>query len=182
MDPGLVRSAQQGDRDAFAVLAAQTVDRLYAVARVVVRDADRAEDAVQETLIRCWRDLPSLRDADRFEVWQRRILMHCITEEFRRGRRFEAQVKVLRAEPRDPDATTALEDRDRLERGFSRLSVEHRVILTLRHLHGLSLAEVADTLEIPVGTAKSRLHYATDAMRAAITADDRTTSREEASA
>lgn len=182
MDPDLVRSAQQGDREAFAALAAQTVDRLYAVARVVVRDADRAEDAVQEALIRSWRDLPSLREADRFETWQRRILMHCITEEFRRGRRSEARVRVLRAEPTDTDAASALEDRDRLERGFSRLSVEHRAILTLRHLQGLSLAEVADTLEIPLGTAKSRLHYATDAMRAAITADDRTPAPREASA
>jgi RNA polymerase sigma-70 factor (ECF subfamily) len=182
VDADLVRSAQQGDRDAFAALAAQTVDRLYAVARVVVRDADRAEDAVQEALIRCWRDLPSLREPERFETWQRRILMHCITDEFRRGRRFEAQVRVLRAEPIDADAATALEDRDRLERGFSRLSVEHRAILTLRHLQGLSLAEVAETLEIPIGTAKSRLHYATDAMRAAITADDRPSVRQEASA
>ena len=158
------------------------MDRLYAVAQVVVRDADRAEDVVQESLIRCWRDLPSLREPERFEMWQRRILMHCITDEFRRSRRFEAQVRVLRAEPVDADAATALEDRDRLERAFSRLSVEHRAILTLRHLQGLTLAEVAATLDIPLGTAKSRLHYASESMRAAITADDRTPTRQEAPA
>ncbi len=182
VDRDLVEQARSGDRDAFAVLAAATVDRLYAIARVTLRDSDRAEDAVQETLVRSWRDLPSLRDPDKFEAWQRRLLMRAITDEFRRGRRYEAQVRVLRAEPAAQDATSALADRDELDRGFRRLSPEHRAILVLRHFQGLSLPEVADALGVPEGTAKSRLHYATEAMRAALEADARGTAAQEVSA
>lgn len=177
-----MEQAQRGDREAFAVLAAASVDRLYAIARVTLRDADRAEDAVQETLVRCWRDLPSLREPDRFEAWQRRMLMRAIADEFRRGRRFDAQVKILRAEPTQTDATAALADRDELDRGFRRLSPEHRAILVLRHFQGLSVPEVADALGVPTGTAKSRLHYATEALRAALEADARGSMAEEVSA
>ena len=182
MDRELVVQAQRGDRDAFAVIAAASVDRLYAIARVTLRDADRAEDAVQETLVRCWRDLPGLRDPDRFEAWQRRMLMHAITDEFRRGRRFEAKVRVLHAEPSADDAASALADRDELDRGFRRLTPEHRAILVLRHFQGLSIPEVADALGIAEGTAKSRLHYATEALRAALEADARATTAQEVSA
>lgn len=173
VDRSLVEQAQRGDRDAFAVLASATIDRLYAIARITLRDQDRAEDAVQETLVRCWRDLPSLREPERFEAWQRRTLMHAIADEFRRGRRYEAQVRVLHAEPTDSDAAAALADRDELDRGFRRLSPEHRAILVLRHFQGLTIPEIADALGIPEGTAKSRLHYATEAMRVALEADAR---------
>ena len=182
MDIDLVERARHGDREAFAVLAAGSVDRLYAIARVTLRDADRAEDAVQECLVRCWRDLPSLRDADRFEAWQRRLLMHAITDEFRRGRRFEAKVRVLHAEPIEGDASVALADRDELDRGFRRLSSEHRAILVLRYFQGLTLPEVADALGIAEGTAKSRLHYAMAALRAALDADSRAVAPKEVSA
>jgi RNA polymerase sigma-70 factor (ECF subfamily) len=182
VDRDVVVQAQRGDRDAFAVIAAATVDRLYAIARVTLRDADRAEDAVQETLVRCWRDLPGLRDPDRFEAWQRRMLMHAITDEFRRGRRFEAKVRVLRAEPAADDAAAALADRDELDRAFQRLTPDQRAILVLRHFQGLSMPEVADTLGIAEGTAKSRLHYAMEALRAALEADARSVSVREVSA
>jgi RNA polymerase sigma factor (sigma-70 family) len=182
VDRELVVQAQRGDRDAFAVIAAATVDRLYAIARVSLRDADRAEDAVQETLVRSWRDLPGLRDPDKFEAWQRRMLMHAITDEFRRGRRYEAKVRVLHAEPAEGDASAALADRDELDRGFRRLTPDHRAILVLRHFQGLTLPEVADTLGIAEGTAKSRLHYATEALRAALEADERSATAREVSA
>ena len=182
MDRELVVQAQRGDRDAFAVIAAATVDRLYAIARVTLRDADRAEDAVQETLVRCWRDLPGLRDPDKFEAWQRRMLMHAITDEFRRARRSEAKVRVLQAEPASDDAAAALADRDELDRGFRRLTPDHRAILVLRHYQGLSMPEVADALGIAEGTAKSRLHYAMAALRAALEADARSARTQEVSA
>jgi RNA polymerase sigma-70 factor, ECF subfamily len=182
MERALVEAARDGNRDAFAVLASRVVDGLYATARAVLRDTDRAEDAVQETLVRCWRDLPALRDADRFEAWLRRLLMHAITDEFRRGRRFEAKVRVLRDEPTTTGEGDGLDDRDLIERAFQRLSIDHRAILTLHHLVGLTLPEVAETLGIPLGTAKSRLHYAVEAMRAAVEADDRGTAATEVSA
>ena len=172
MDTTLVERARDGDRDAFASIAAESIDRLFAIARAVLRDADRAQDATQEALVRCWRDLPTIRDVDRFDAWLRRLLMHAITDEIRRGRRFDAKVRLIREEDvAEPGA--AFEERDRLDRAFRRLSVDHRAVLVLHHLQGLSLPEVADALGIPLGTVKSRLHYATDAVRASLAADER---------
>ena len=178
MDRELVERARSGDHDAFEVLAAGVVDHLYRLARLLLRDADRAEDAVQEALVRCWRDLPSLREADRFDAWLGRILMHAINDEFRRGSRFRATITVLAREPATADAAAATADRELLERGFARLSIEHRSVVVLRLHLGLSIEETATALEIPVGTAKSRLHYATEALRRALEADAAPRSRE----
>jgi RNA polymerase sigma-70 factor (ECF subfamily) len=174
----LVAQAHAGDRQAFDVLAASIVDRLYAVARLILRDADRAEDAVQETLVRCWRDLPTLRDAARFDAWLNRLLIHAINDEFRRDRRQRTAITVLRMEPSTADASAALAARDQLERAFRRLSAEHRTVLVLRLYLGVSVEETATTMGIPLGTAKSRLHYAMEAMRLALEADARPSSQE----
>jgi RNA polymerase sigma-70 factor (ECF subfamily) len=173
-----VNRARAGARAAFDLLAVGVVDGLYRIARLVLRDADMAEDAVQETLVRSWRDLPALRDAARFEPWLRRVLLRAITDEFRRGRRARAAITLLRLEPAIPDAAEDVVVREQLDRGFGRLTVDHRAVLVLRLYLGLSIEETAATLGIPVGTAKSRLHYATDAMRVALEADARPTSRE----
>jgi RNA polymerase sigma-70 factor (ECF subfamily) len=167
----LVEQARAGNREAFDVLAASAVDRLFAIAKLVLRDADRAEDAVQEALVRSWRDLPALRDATKFDAWLRRLLMNAINDEFRRDRRHRANVRVLETEPWVGDESTAVAMREQLDRGFRRLSVEHRAVLVLRLHLGLSIDETAASLGIPVGTAKSRLHYATEAMRLALQAD-----------
>ena len=172
MDRALVEQARAGDREAFAALAAATVDRLYAFAHMTLRDADRAEDAVQETLVRCWRDLPTLRDPDRFEAWVRRLLVHACYAEARRRRSWSANVRVLPVDgPAAPDALLSIDDRDALDRAFRRLTVEQRAVVVLHHHVGLPLTEIADTLGIPAGTARSRLHYATRLLRAAIEAD-----------
>ncbi len=173
-----IRRAKAGDRGAFDMLAAAVVDRLYAIARLILRDGDMAEDAVQETLVRCWRDLPSLREPDRFDAWLRRLLMHAITDEFRQTDRQRAAITLLRLEPTTDDGSAAVVAREQLERGFARLTVDHRAVVVLRLYLGLSLEETAAALGIPVGTAKSRLHYATEAMRVAIEADTRPTARE----
>ena len=178
MDETTVIRAKRGDREAFDLIARAVVDDLYRVARLVLRDMDAAEDAVQETLVRAWRDLPALRDPARFGPWVRRVLMRAINDEFRSGRRHRAAITLLRIEPSVPDAGDDLARREQLDRGFGRLSVEHRAVLVLRLYLGLSLAETALTLGIPVGTAKSRLHYATEAMRVALEADARAMPRE----
>jgi RNA polymerase sigma-70 factor (ECF subfamily) len=159
----LVELARHGDRDAFDVLMLDVIDRLYAIARLVAQDSDVAEDAVQETLVRCWRDLPGLRDATKFEPWLRRLLLNSIAEEFRGRRRFEGKVRVLKLEP-------AI---DELQRAFRSLSIDHRTIVVLHHYLGLSVDEAAATLGIPTGTAKSRLHYAIEALRATLDSDAR---------
>ena len=182
MDRALIERARDGDRDAFAVLAGGVVDRCFATARVVLGDADRAHDAVQDALVRCWRDLPSLKDPDRFDGWLRRLLMHSIMDEFRRERRHVAKIQVLREHPVTRRDESLLEDRDQIERAFRRISVDHRAILTLHYLQELSLAEVADALGVPLGTAKSRLHYAMEAVRAEVRVAEATATNVEVSA
>jgi RNA polymerase sigma-70 factor, ECF subfamily len=171
----LVVRAQDGDREAFAALVQLTSDRLYALAARILRDNDLAEDALQGALIATWRQLPTLRDPDRFEAWVRKVLVHACYAEARRRRAWTANVRVLPVDgPAGPDDILSIDDRDALDRAFRRLSVEHRAIFVLHHHQGLPLVEIADTLGIPAGTARSRLHYATRVLRAAIEADART--------
>ena len=175
MQAELVDRARRGDREAFGVLAAGAVDRLYAIARLVLRDTELAEDATQEALVRAWRDLPSLRDVERFDAWLYRLIVRACADIGRRRRRWRAEITVLRFEPAEPDRASELADRDQIERGISRLNDAQRTILTMHFYLGLSQNEVAEAMHIPVGTVKSRLHYAIEALRAAIAADERAT-------
>ena len=178
IDLDAVVRARAGDREAFDRLAMQVVDRLYRLARLVLRDPERAEDAVQETLVRCWRDLPSLREPARFDAWLHRLLMRAVHDQFRASGRQRAIISVLRPDASVADRSDDVATREQLDRGFQRLTVEHRAVLVLRLYLGLSLDETAATLGIPAGTAKSRLHYATQAMRDALEADARPPLRE----
>lgn len=174
MDRDLVEMAQHGDRDAFAILARTHGDRLMAIAFRILRDVGRAEDAVQQTLVIAWRELPGLRDPDRFDAWLHRLLVNASYAEARRWRTWNDHVRVLPVDgPAGSDEALAADDRDRLERGFRRLPPDQRAILVFTHYLGLAPAEIAERLRIPVGTARSRLHYAHRAMRAAIEADER---------
>lgn len=180
MQQALVDLAKRGDEEAFAELARAVGDRLMAIAYRILRDTDRAEDAVQQALVTAWRELPNLRDDGRFDAWLRKLLVHACYAEARRQRRWAANVRVL---PTDGsagrDGLAGVADRDQLERGFRRLTPEQAAIFVLHHYVGLSLLEVADELGIPLGTVKSRLHYSTMALRAALDADSRTTTSTE---
>jgi RNA polymerase sigma-70 factor (ECF subfamily) len=166
----LIRRAQEGDHESFDALATSLYDRLYAVSCRILRDGYAAEEAVQEALIRAWRELRSLRDPDRFEAWMHRLVVNACNDQGRRSRRLKVEVSDLaadRSDPRDDYATVV--NVDELERGFLQLSVEHRAVLVLTHYVGMSAPEVGEVLGIPPGTVYSRLHYATRAMRAALT-------------
>ncbi len=168
----VVEAAMDGDRDAFRMLVVQTSDRLYAIATRILRDADLAEDALQSAVVMAWRQLPTLRDPDRFEAWVRRILVHACYAEARRRRAWAANVRVLPVDgPPAPDALVSVDDRDALDRAFRRLSLDQRAVFVLHHHAGVPLTEIAETLGIPAGTARSRLHYATRTLRAAVEAD-----------
>jgi len=174
VDQRVVERARSGERGAYEELARDSADRLYAIAYHITRDADRAEDAVQGALIAMWRDLPSLRDAARFEAWTYRLVANASFQELRRRR----QARVIPISPevmvtggRDVAADAVL--RDQLDRSLAALTPDHRAVVVLRHLAGLSTDEVAEVLAIPRGTVASRLHHATRALRAAIDADDR---------
>jgi RNA polymerase sigma-70 factor (ECF subfamily) len=170
----LVERARKGDHDAFAVLAGAAIGRLDRAARLILRDPDRAQDAVQETLVRCWRDLPTLRDPDRFEAWLHRIFLNACNQEFRTARRRSIEVEIPEIDPPAvSDSQAASADRDQVERGVRRLDPEHRTIIVLHYYLGLPLPDAAAALRIPVGTAKSRLHRALRALRASLEADTR---------
>lgn len=169
MDPDVVELARGGDADAFALLVHQVSDRLFAIAFRILRDAGLAEDALQNALLAAWRRLPGLRDPHRFEAWIHRILVNACYAELGRQKRFSARVRVITTEAwSTPDVGTTLADRDELERVFRRLPIEQRAVFVLHHYLGLPLVEVAETLAIPAGTARSRLHYATRALRDAL--------------
>ena len=175
MDRDLVEAAQRGDREAYVDLIRPRFGRLFSIAQRILRDVDRAEDALQDTLVIAWRDLRGLRDPDRFDAWLGRILVHECTDQASRERRRVANLRVLPVEGpfgSDPELLTVAH-RDQLERGFRRLSPDQRAILVLHHYAGYSPSEIAETLGIPAGTARSRLHTAHRAMRAALEADDR---------
>ena len=179
MDTYLVVQAQHGDEEAFASLAVAAGDRLHAVAHRILRDIDLAEDATQQALLTIWRDLPQLRDPARFDAWSYRLLVRACYAEARRTRHWAPNVRLLPAyELSDADASSAVVDRDQLERGFRRLSIDHRSVVVLHHYLDLPLNEVAEALGVPVGTVRSRLHHAMRGLRAALEADARPTARE----
>jgi RNA polymerase sigma-70 factor (ECF subfamily) len=170
----LIRRAQHGDQRAFDTLATGLVSRFHAVAYRVLQDADLAQDAAQQALISIWRDLPRLHDPDRFEGWAYRVLIRACYKEAGRRRRWRlhtSDIPVPEISVSDP--TDGVAERDRLWRGFARLSVEHRAVVVLHHYLGQTQGQVADTLDIPVETVRSRLRHAMRNLRAAIDADER---------
>lgn len=169
----LVQAASRGDHEAFEVLATSAGDRLYAVARLILRSTELAEDAVQEALVRAWQQLPSLRDPDRFDAWLYRLVVNACADQGRQLRRWSSEVRPLAIDTAIADDTGSVADREQLERGFIRLKPEQRAVIVLHHYSGFSAAEIARMLGIPEGTARSRIHYATEAMRAALQADAR---------
>ena len=175
MDLALVEAARSGDEEAFASIARGSADRLFIVAHRILRDVGRAEDAVQQTLVTAWRELPRLRESDRFDAWIHRILVNACYAEAKRVSRWSANVVALPIEgPATADTTLSVEARDLLERGFRRLPPEQRAVFVLHHYLDWPLEQIADALGIPLGTAKSRLRYATSTLRAALEADART--------
>ena len=170
----LVDQAKRGDEEAFDALARMVADRCMAIPFRILRDSYLAEDAVQAALVVAWRELRTLRDSDRFEPWLHRILTNECYAEARRRTRWSATIRLLPVDgPREAVGIRSVDDRDQLERAFRRLTLEQRAILVFHHYVDLPLAEVAERLGIPLGTAKSRLHHATAALRASVEADQR---------
>jgi RNA polymerase sigma-70 factor, ECF subfamily len=179
MDTDLVVRAQHGDKGAYALLVTEVADRFLAVAHRILRDLDLAEDATQQALLAIWQDLPQLRDPARFEAWSYRLLVRACYSEGRRERRWAPNLRLMPADESvtDDDLSSVI-DRDQLERGFRRLSLDHRTVVVLHHYLDLPLDRVAEIIGIPTGTAHSRLHHAMRALRSALDADARPPVRE----
>ncbi len=179
MDTELIGRAQRGDEEAFASLAVAAGDRLHAVAHRILRDTGLAEDATQQALLSIWRDLPQLRDPARFDAWSYRLLVRACYAEGSRERRSASNVRLIPVDSTGAsEALSSVVDRDQLERGFRRLSIDHRAVVVLHHYLDLPLDEVADVLGVPAGTVRSRLHHAMRGLRAALEADARPGTRE----
>jgi RNA polymerase sigma-70 factor (ECF subfamily) len=179
MDTDLVVRAQHGDKEAYGLLAAEVADRFLAVSRRILRDLDLAEDATQQALLAIWQDLPQLRDPARFEAWSYRLLVHACYAEGRKERRWAPNLRLIpENESVADDDLSSVIDRDQLERGFRRLSIDHRTVVVLHHYLDLPLDRVAEIIGIPTGTAHSRLHHAMRGLRSALDADARPPVRE----
>lgn len=175
----LVILAREGDHRAYSELAARSIGRLTAAARMILRDEVRAQDAVQDTLVEAWRSLPGLRDPDRWDAWLHRLLVRaCHHRSRREWRRAAVELRLTPAdEPAIPNVEGVVDLHDQLERALSRLTAEQRTALVLAYYVDLPLADAAQVVGIPVGTMKSRLNRATRALRALIEADDRAPSQ-----
>jgi RNA polymerase sigma-70 factor (ECF subfamily) len=176
MQRDLIHRAARGDTQAFTDLVASRAGRLDGAARLILRDPERAKDAVQEALVRAWRDLPSLRDPDRFDAWLHRLLVRACMDEGRRfgRRRLDVELSPIHVIAM-PDASGAVSDRDLLDRAFRRLPADQRTAVVLIHYLDLSLAETAVALGVPIGTARSRLYRGLTALRATLDAAERAT-------
>ena len=175
MERRLVERAMHGDEEAFDLLVGRIGDSLHSVARRILRDTTLAQDATQQALLDAWRNLPRLRDPDRFEAWVYRLLVNACHAEARRERRQGGNLRLLpHDEPAVSDSTSRIANQEQLDHAFRRLSVEHRTVVVLVIYLGQTHAEAAETMGTPVGTARSRLHYALQSMRAALDADART--------
>ena len=136
----LVDVAKQGDEEAFGAVVRTVGDRCMAIAYRILPDVDLAEDAVQTALISAWRELPTLRDPDRFDPWLHRMLVNACYAEARRSKRWAANLFVLATEGASaPDDLLTVNDRDQLERGIQRLPPDQRAVLVFRHYLGLTL-------------------------------------------
>lgn len=175
----MVQRAQAGDRDAYEQLAREVSQPLFLTASRILRDTDAAEDAVQLTLVAIWRDLRTLRDPERFSAWAYRTLVRFCNLEGRRKRRAGVTfVEIGESSVVTGDDTDLVIVRDELATAFAALSLDHRTVIVLRHVAGLSLGEIAEILDIPYGTVGSRLHHAILAMRRALDAPANAPARE----
>ena len=165
----LVERAREGDHEAFTTLAGEALSRLDAAARLTLRDSDLARDAVQDALVRAWRDLPGLRDPGRFDAWLYRLTVNACLDLARRRQRRSIEVEFTQvAGPVVVDIATDVADRQLLDDALRHLSAEGRAIVVLHYYLGMPISDVAIALDIPFGTAKSRLSRALDRMRLAI--------------
>jgi RNA polymerase sigma-70 factor (ECF subfamily) len=185
LDRLLVDRAAAGDRDAFDALIGPRLDRLFRMAFAITRSEIDARDATQEACVLAWRELPRLRDRDRFDAWQSQILVNAARGVVRRtSRRQVREVPVdphpddreggrQRVEPAVPAEAEALAEADAVRRAFARLDGTTRALLILHYVEGTPLADIARSTGSPVGTVKWRLSNARRALERALEVEGR---------
>lgn len=175
----LVRRASRGDVAAFDELVSTRLSASLRLARAIVDSPVDAEDVVQEAFVNAWRNLPRLREPDRFDAWFGRILVNTARTHVRRrgtvqpisiDRRVDDGREDNAPGQHDPGLESVVSS-DSLARAIDRLTVDQRTILALHHLEERPVAQIAAVLKIPVGTAKWRLHAARQALERALEAE-----------
>lgn len=174
LDRSVIDRARRGDLDAFEEIVRVRMDTVYRLSFAILGDDAEARDAAQETFIAAWRQIRGVRDPERFDAWLQRVAVNAARMTHRAGRRRrvrEIASSRIGGMPERAAASPAEVDSRTLDSAMRRLPVEQRSILVLHHLEGRTVAELAEILEIPIGTAKSRLHTARQALQAAIDAE-----------
>ena len=173
----LVERSQRGELDAFEALVEKYRQRVWRLAFNVVRDREEAWDVAQEAFVRAWQALGNFRGQAQFYTWLFRITMNVASDRLRqrgaRGRAFgtervgeEEMERTMADTDVTPDERAArTEQRERIQKALAALPEHHRTIIMLSDLEGLSYREIADVLEIPMGTVMSRLHNARKKLR-----------------
>jgi RNA polymerase sigma-70 factor, ECF subfamily len=173
MQRALVERAMGGDIDAYSELAKASHPRLFGIASLILRDSESAQDAVQDALLLAWRRIRSLREPDAWDAWLRRLTVRACYAVARRERRrtlVELRVAIDPGSAGAPDTSVGVADRDWLGRELDRLDIDQRVVIVLHYYLDLPVSEVAEIIDIPYGTAASRLHRGLDAMRSSMRA------------
>jgi RNA polymerase sigma-70 factor (ECF subfamily) len=171
MQRELVERARDGDLDAFTELVKAAFPRLKGVAYLILRDADHAEDAVQDAFVAAWQDIRALRDPDAWDAWLRRLLVRIcyrIAKKDRRRTQVELQVKPDPGGAGSMDAMADVAVREWVLAELGRIDVEKRSVIVLHYYLDLPMREVAEILDLPYGTAASRLHRGLELMRASM--------------
>jgi RNA polymerase sigma-70 factor (ECF subfamily) len=178
MQRQLVEQARDGDLDAFTQLVKLAFPRLKGVAYLILRDGDRAEDAVQEALVTAWQDLRALRDLDAWDAWLRRLLVRTCYRFAKKERRRTEIEQHATADPETwtADATASVADREWILEELGRIDIEKRSVIVLHYYLDLPMREVAEVLDLPYGTAASRLHRGLELMRGSMERNTKQTS------
>jgi len=175
IDRSLIDRARNGDPDAFETIVRARMDAVYRLTSAILGDEADARDAAQEAFVAAWRQLPRLREPEKFEAWLQRVAVNASRMTLRaRGRRRVREIPSSRVAALSDRVTAGDSSADaaRLDEALRGLSVDQRAILVLHHLDGRPVAELAAILDIPIGTAKSRLFTARRALAAALARDE----------
>lgn len=183
-DGELIELAASGDRDAFDVLIRPRLDRLYRMAFAVTRAEADARDATQNACVLAWRELPRLREREKFDAWLSQIVINAARGVVRKTGR--SRVREVRVEPDPggdrppptdhpamPAESDTFADSDAIQRAFSRLDGAARALLVQHHVEGMPLVDIARAQGAPVGTIKWRLSNARRALERALEVERR---------
>jgi len=169
----LISRARGGDRDAFGALVEQYRDNVYRLAYRMCGNAYDADEAAQEAFVAAWRALPNFRGDAKFSTWLYRLTTNAAIDVMRREKRHQTvgdgEMVDLADDADSPQETVErTEQQEAVQKALATLSEEYREVLLLRYMEELDYAEIAEVLQLPSGTVKSRINRAKAALKTAL--------------